>query len=100
MHKPVIKNTLIPNDDWASEERLLEIRKEHKKELKTDKKKLLEYLDRIDKCLYNKYYDGAKIHLYDLYNHIRISYLVKDKTYIEPIIEEDKTKRTKKNVGK
>ena len=44
-------------------------------DIRVDKKLIINYLEKIDNCLYNKNYEGCKKYLYDLYNWIEASHL-------------------------
>lgn len=44
-------------------------------DIRVDKKLVIDYLEKIDNCLYNEDYEGCKEYLYDLYNWIEVGHL-------------------------
>ena len=47
----------------------------HYIDVRIDKKFIIDYLEKIDECLYDKDYESCKKYLYDLYNWIKVSHL-------------------------
>lgn len=44
-------------------------------DIRIDKKFIINYLEKIDECLYDKDYESCKKYLYDLYNWINVGHL-------------------------
>ena len=44
-------------------------------DIRVDKRFIIDYLEKIDECLYDKDYENCKKYLYDLYNWIKVSHL-------------------------
>ena len=44
-------------------------------DIRIDKRFIIDYLEKIDECLYDKDYESCKKYLYDLYNWIKVSHL-------------------------
>ena len=52
-----------------------QVQMNHYIDVRIDKKFIIDYLEKIDECLYNKDYESCKKYLYDLYNWIKVSHL-------------------------
>ena len=44
-------------------------------DVRIDRKFIIDYLEKIDECLYGKDYENCKKYLYDLYNWINVGHL-------------------------
>lgn len=44
-------------------------------DIRVDKRFIIDYLEKIDECLYDKDYENCKKYLYDLYNWINVGHL-------------------------
>lgn len=47
----------------------------HHIDVRIDRKFIIDYLEKIDECLYCKDYENCKKYLYDLYNWINVGHL-------------------------
>ena len=52
-----------------------QVQMNHYIDVRIDKKFIIDYLEKIDECLYDKDYGSCKKYLYDLYNWIKVSHL-------------------------
>lgn len=52
-----------------------QVRMNHYIDVRIDKKFIINYLEKIDDCLYNKDYERCKQYLYDLYNWVDVGHL-------------------------